>query len=110
MGSAKEDEGTVGRSAAQHAIKEKVALIRSHFIALYRGTALYLLDMQMVQGHVSPDQGTEQSLLSEATSTGEEENRLRANASTGGGSQMCLNKRKKKPTWRKLRGKEPNHI
>lgn len=43
MGSAKEGEGTVGRSAAQTAIKETLALIRSQFIILYRVTATSFL-------------------------------------------------------------------
>lgn len=36
---------------------------------------------------------------------------LRENTSTGGGSQMCFGKKKKKNlSWRKLKEREPNHI
>lgn len=64
----------------------------------------YLLDLQVQQGHVTLDRA-----IFMKWNTREEANGFRANPSSGGGSQMCLNM-KKKLSCRKLRGTEPNHI
>lgn len=130
-GPAKKGDVTVEWSVEQPHTKEKWPLIRSQFYLVFESeneksrpqekTAsllyrewlphdfkTYLLDKQVQQGQLSLQQRIETIFMRWSNFT-REENGFRANASNRRRQPDVL-KQKKELSWRKLGGKEPNHI